>query len=86
MIDQWQIEIAKKNNDSYEVDELNVYLKACGHVDEAVFIERLNEKVSASCEVTFNRIEFVTAEEIRRRLELDSAVKAKKIVDRRPQD
>ncbi|OGX12103.1 MAG: hypothetical protein A2351_08505 [Omnitrophica bacterium RIFOXYB12_FULL_50_7] len=85
MIDQWQIEIAKRHDDPYEVDELNVYLKACGHVDEAVFVKKLNEKIAASCEMNFNRIEFVTAEEIRRRLELDSSVKAKKIVDRRPQ-
>jgi hypothetical protein len=54
-------------------------------VDEAVFGKKLNEKVAASCEITFNRIEFVTAEDLRRRLELDLAVKAKKIVDRRPQ-
>ncbi len=85
MIAQWQIEITKKNNDPYEVDQLNVYLKACGHVDEAVFGKNLNEKIATSCEMTFNRIEFVSAEEIRRRLELDLAVKAKKIVDMRPQ-
>ena len=69
MIDRWQIEIAKKNDDPYEVDELNVYLSVFGRVDAAVFGKSLNERVAASCEMTFNRIEFVTAEEIKRRLE-----------------
>jgi phenylacetate-CoA ligase len=85
MIDQWQIEISKKDNDPYEVDELNVYLSAHGSVDEARFGKFLNGKVATSCEMTFNGIVFVTAEEMKKRLELESAVKAKKIVDRRPQ-
>ena len=85
IIDQWQIEISKKENDPYEVDELNVFLSAHGSVDEARFGKLLNDKVSTSCEMTFNSIVFVTAGEMKNRLGLESAVKAKKIVDRRPQ-
>jgi phenylacetate-coenzyme A ligase PaaK-like adenylate-forming protein len=83
-IDQWQIEITKKNDDPYEVDEIRLYLKTYDHVDEAAFAKRLNEKITAVCEITLNLVEFVPAEEIRKRLELDTSVKAKKIVDRRP--
>ncbi len=83
-IDQWQIEILKKDNDPCEVDILDLYVHANEPINEEDFRRKINGKVSASSEITFNRITFVSAEEIKRRLEVESAVKAKKILDRRP--
>ena len=83
-IDEWQIEIVKKDNDPYEVDELMLYICPFGDINKEEFAHRLNDSVLSVTEVTFNEIIFVSADEIRRRIEIESAVKAKKIVDKRP--
>jgi len=83
-IDEWQIEIVKKDNDPYEVDELILYICPFGDVNKEEFARRLNDNVLSATEVTFNKIIFVSADEIRNRIEIESAVKAKRIVDKRP--
>jgi len=44
----------------------------------------LNQKMLSVEEVTFNEIYFMTRKEIQQKIEIESSVKAKKIVDRRP--
>ena len=83
-IDEWQIEIAKKDNDPYEVDEMSLYLSLRKDVDERLLRDRINDEALSGTEVTFNRIEFVSRDEIQRRIEIESAAKAKRIVDKRP--
>ena len=83
-IDDWQIEIVKKCNDPYEVDELILYVSLLKEVDKEEFTTRLNQEVCSSSEVSFNRIHFVSRKEIQQRIEIESAVKAIKIVDKRP--
>ncbi len=84
-IDEWQIEIAKKDNDPYEVDELMLYVSLRREgVDKEEFSRRLNDEVLSAAEISFNKINFITRQEIQKRIEIESAVKAKKIVDRRP--
>lgn len=82
-IDDWQIEIAKKDNDPYEVDELILYVCLGREVDEEDFIIQLNQDVRSKAEVSFNKINFVSAEEIQQRTEIELAVKAIKIKDKR---
>lgn len=82
-IDEWQIEIVKKNNDPYEVDELVLYVSLLKEIDRGEFLTRLNQEVFPAAEVSFNQINFVSSKEMRRRIEIESAVKAKKIVDKR---
>ena len=84
-INEWQIEIVKKNNDPFEVDELVLNVCLSGNPDKAGFSARLNEEVLSRTEVSFNRIQFVSHDEITEKIEIESAVKAKKIVDKRPQ-
>jgi phenylacetate-coenzyme A ligase PaaK-like adenylate-forming protein len=83
-IDGWQIEISKKDNDPYEVDELILYVSTLKDLNKEEFIERLNNEIFSSVEVSFNRIEFVSSKVIRNRTEIESAPKPKKIVDNRP--
>ncbi len=75
----------KKDNDPYEVDELILYVCPFGGVNKEEFAHRLNDNILSVTEVTFNKIIFVSADEIRRRIEIEAAVKAKKIVDKRPE-
>ncbi len=83
-IDEWQIEIRKKDNDPYEIDEVILYLSLLGNIDKEEFRRRLNNELLLVTDVSFNEINFVSREEIQRRVEIESAVKAKKIVDKRP--
>ncbi len=85
-INEWQIEIVKKDNDPYEVDELILYLCLFDGIDKEGFAHHLNDDVLSATDITFNKIIFVSADEIHRRIEIEAAVKAKKIVDKRPVD
>jgi phenylacetate-coenzyme A ligase PaaK-like adenylate-forming protein len=82
-IDEWQIEIVKKDDDPYEVDQLILYLSLLKEVNREEFINNLNEKVRSCAEVSFNEINFVSSEEIQRRIEIELSVKAKRIIDKR---
>ena len=84
-IDEWQIEITKRGDDPYDVDELNLYVSLLKDIDKDKFAEALNQRLLSHEEVSFNRINFVTRDEIKHRIEIESSVKAKKIVDRRPE-
>jgi len=84
IIDEWQIEITKKDNDPYEVDELILYISLLRQVNTEEFRQRLNKDIFSSTEVSFNKINFVSRQEILKRIEIESAVKAKRIVDKRP--
>lgn len=83
-IDEWQIEIIKKNNDPYEVDELVLYVSLLKDVNKEAFKERLNQEAISGSEISFNKIIFASGKEIQDRIEIESAVKAKKIIDKRP--
>jgi len=83
-INEWQIEISKKNNDPYEIDELILYVNLLHDEDKKEFIKQLDQDVFYAAEVSFNKINFISRQEILKRIEVESAVKAKKIVDMRP--
>lgn len=85
-IDEWQIEIAKKDNDPYEVDELTLHVSLLADVDREKFAKSLNDEVHTLAEFSFNRINFITRGEMQVRMEIEGSVKAKKVVDKRPAD
>ena len=83
-INEWQIEIRKKNDDPFEADELALHICLAKDLDKDAFSHLINEEVLSSAEVSFNKISYVTHQEITEKIEIESAVKAKKIVDKRP--
>ena len=83
-IDEWQIEIRKKDDDPYEVDELILYVSLLGNIDKEIFHRRLNDELLSVTDISFNEINFVSRKEIQQRIEIECAVKAKKVVDKRP--
>lgn len=83
-IEEWQIQISKKNNDPYELDELVIYLSLAVGVDPQKLKEELSAKVHSATEVTPNEIIILPHKEILERLEMEVSHKAKRIVDIRP--
>lgn len=82
-VDEWYIEITKKNNDPYEVDELALFISLLKSVDKKTFIQKINEEIFTNSEVSFNKIDFITRNEMLQKTEVETSIKAKKIVDRR---
>jgi hypothetical protein len=84
MIDEWQIELCKRDNDPFEVDEVVVYVCPKSGYDRAQLAEEIKRKIAVSTEVTPNRICFLELKDLVKRLELETANKEKRIIDNRP--
>jgi len=85
-VDEWQVEIRKKNDDVYETDEIIVYASVKEGSDPKAVEEEIKKKMALSTEVTPNNVCFVAHNEIVKRLELETANKEKRIIDARPQE
>jgi len=83
-ISEWQVEIKKKDNDPFEVDELVVYVAANHGVKTPELSDAIKRKISAATEVTPNEVVFFNLPEMIKRLELETSSKEKRIIDARP--
>lgn len=82
---EWQLEIRKKDNDPYEIDELVLYLSLSKDAAPQKVKNELKRKILVECEVSPNEIRVLPLEELIRRLEMETAHKEKRIIDKRPQ-
>jgi len=62
-IDEWQIELCKRNNDPFEVDQVVVYLCPTPDCDRARVEQEIKKKIHLATEVTPNEIHFVGLQE-----------------------
>ena len=83
-IEEWQVQISKKDNDPYEIDQLAIYLSLAGGVDQQKLKEELSAKIHSATEVTPNEIIILPRKEMLERVEMETSHKAKRIVDIRP--
>ncbi len=83
-IEEWQIELCKKDNDPFEVDELLVYISSKAGVRQGDLAEAVKRKLLNVTEVSPNQVLFIPMNEMIKRLELETANKEKRIIDRRP--
>jgi hypothetical protein len=83
-IDEWQIEIRKKDNDPYEIDELIVYASLAGNIDHQALKENLNSRIQAATEIIPNGLIILPHKEMLERVEMETSSKVKRIVDLRP--
>lgn len=83
-IEEWQIEIRKKDNDPYEVDEFVIYLSAAEGADTRDLKERLRKEILAASEITPNDIIVIAHKDMLEKVEMEVSHKAKRIVDKRP--
>jgi phenylacetate-coenzyme A ligase PaaK-like adenylate-forming protein len=80
-IEEWQIEIKKKNNDPYEVDELVIYV-APRNKAKTKLKSRLREEILSETEIT-PTIVIKDLDELLGMLGMETELKEKRIVDRR---
>jgi len=84
LIAEWQIEIKKKDDDPFEVDELVIYVCVQDECNKEQLAEEIKRELAMATEVTPNVIKFILMPEMVKRLELEVANKEKRILDSRP--
>ena len=83
-VGSWQLELRKHHDDPLEVDELILHVQKINGTDEARLTHDLRARLYNTAELHPNRIEFHSAEELRRRQGVGVQLKESKILDNRP--
>lgn len=83
-VEEWQIEIRKKDNDPFEVDELLIYLSIRQGAEAHILKEEIRQKILAAAEIAPNDIIILSHKEMIERVGMEQLNKAKRIVDARP--
>jgi len=83
-VEEWQIEVRKKNDDPHEIDWLVLYCSAREGAKQDQLKDQINRAILQKTEVSANEIHFLSLNDLIKRVELESANKAKRIIDLRP--
>lgn len=81
-IEEWQVEIRKKNNDPYEIDELIVYISSAKKANFERLKSGLKNKIFEETEITPEIVK-VELKELLKRLGMETELKERRIVDKR---
>jgi len=84
-IEEWQVEINKKNNDPYEIDELTLYIAPKQGVDFNNVKEKVNKVLHSEIFISANIVE-KKLPELLQMLGMETELKEKRIIDNRPKD
>lgn len=82
-IEEWQVEIKKKNNDPYEIDELVIYIAPKKNADFSKLKRELEKTLRGELEITPEIVK-MDLKELLYRLGMETELKEKRIVDNRP--
>jgi len=83
-IEEWQVVLQKRNDDRHDLDELVVRASLRTGTDSVLFEKKLREELMIGVEVTPNRVEFKTTPEMLLVLGMETEMKEKRFLDRRP--
>lgn len=82
-VEEWQVEIRKKNNDPYEIDEIFLYLAIKKGVDFNKLKLNLERQIHDELELRPQIIK-MDINELLQRLGMETELKEKRIIDKRP--
>lgn len=83
-VEEWQVEISKAGNDPFGLDELSVFIALHDGADPCVAAERVRKAMRDATEVTPNRVEVLPLPDLLDRLGMETEMKEKRFLDRRP--
>jgi phenylacetate-coenzyme A ligase PaaK-like adenylate-forming protein len=83
-IEEWQIELRKKDGDPMEVDEMIVHLAVKEGSSQEKATRDLRELFKSRLEVSPNHVEFLGLEAMLRKIGMETEMKEKRFVDARP--
>ncbi len=81
---EWQLEIRKRNNDPYDLDEIYLYVAPQETLDRDKFASELKQKILRDTEVSLTDIQVRSVTELIQQLGMETEVKEKRVVDNRP--
>lgn len=84
-LEEWQLEIRKKNNDPYEVDELILHVAPKADVKLAAIKDRIERQLKDELGVSVE-VRELPLNELLERLGMETELKEKRIVDARPKN
>ncbi len=84
-VEEWQIELRKKDDDPHEVDEMVVHLSVKSGACEDVAAKRVQELFKSRLEISPNRVEFYGLESMLNKIGMETEMKEKRFLDARPQ-
>lgn len=82
-VDEWQLEIRKRNNDPHDLDELVMHVSAKAGTDFHAVKQEIEKKLHAEMQISA-RIDEQTTEQIVEQLGMETELKEKRILDSRP--
>lgn len=82
-LEEWQVEIRKKNNDPYEIDEIVIYLASKEGVDFEELKNKISKMVQDQMSISAEIIQ-KPLNELLEMLGMETELKEKRIVDSRP--
>lgn len=83
-IEEWQIELRKKDDDPLEVDEMVVHLAVHKDAAHESAAHKVRDAFKGRLEVAPNRFEFLELEAMLRKIGMETEMKEKRFVDSRP--
>jgi len=83
-IDEWQIELRKKDDDPLEVDELIVHLAVRDGCSAEATTRKVVDAFKGRMEVAPNRVEYLALDAMLRKVGMETEMKEKRFVDSRP--
>jgi phenylacetate-coenzyme A ligase PaaK-like adenylate-forming protein len=82
-IEEWQLEIRKKNDDPFEVDEIVLHAALRGREEPEAFKRRIQEDIYGRSEIHVNDIRIESLADMLRKVGMETLTKDERIVDRR---
>ncbi len=83
-VEEWQVEMRKRNNDPFDLDEIVLYVAPAGDIDRDRFVADIRQKVLRDTEVSLTDVIFKSVPELVSQLGMETELKEKRIVDNRP--
>ncbi|MBL9079653.1 MAG: AMP-binding protein [Planctomycetes bacterium] len=83
-IEEWQIELRKKDDDPLEVDEMIVHVAVKDGCSQEQARQTVRDLFKSRLEVQPNRVEFLGLEAMLRKIGMETEMKEKRFVDARP--
>lgn len=83
-VEEWQIELRKKDDDPLEVDEMIVHLAVREESMREGVAKTVREQFKGRLEVAPNRVEFLELDAMLRKIGMETEMKEKRFVDARP--
>jgi len=83
-VEEWQVVISKRNDDPFEVDQLEVRVAARKGADGEKLASEIRTRLASATEVAPNQVCVLPLEELIKALGMETAMKEQRYVDRRP--